>query len=120
MNSLDTIRDEFNLSLENFAEEIVLLLHALEDVSKRLSELFETRTLHNHTVEVTVRGGVAASTFESAVQLARQTPGTRTVIVYVPRNQFNDNLGMIASSGFHVGGSRVEDGVCYMLLRRYV
>ena len=120
MTVLNVVRDEFNISLESFLEEAVCLQFAIDSLLKRMNDFVQPVAVTSDTVEMTVKGELKAYHFDAVMDIVRVSPGVKNVFLYVLRNEIDPNLRIVAGSGFHIGGSKVEDGVCYMQLRRYI
>ena len=119
MTVLNTIRDEFNVSLETFLEELLLLQHQIVALFNRVDTVLP-KPFTGEVLEMVVRNELTAGHFVELMDIVRMSPTVRIALMFVPQSCMRDKLSIIAGSGFYCRGNKNVDGISFKELRRDV
>ena len=119
MTVLNIVRDEFNISLENFLGELLLLQYQITDLFTRVDVVLPQPTVSD-TAEMWVRERVTPRHFEELMDIVRMSPSVRVAIMYIPQGELRDNLSVVSGSGFYCRGNKYVGGECFKEMRRDV
>ena len=116
---LNTVRDEFNISLESFLEELLRLQYQITNLFTRV-DVALPQPIVSEIAEMTVTEELTAGHFVELMDIVRMSPSVRTAIMFVLQSCLREKLSIISGSGFYCRGNKTVGGVCFKELRRDV